>query len=89
MRYIKEYMDKFEDEYFSPWKKEEDNRGEMWKVPLKEPDFEICIKKIGMPEDRIRFWVLLSKDTMKKYINGKVNDYKYAIIEKYKKGNFT
>ena len=32
MKYIKEYMDKFEDEYYYPLREEEDNRGEMWKV---------------------------------------------------------
>ena len=67
----------------------EKNRGEMWKIPLKQPDFEICIKKIGMPEDKIRFWVRLSKDTMRKDINGKITGYKYVIVEKSKKGSFT
>lgn len=89
MKYIKEYMNKFEDEYYYPWRKDEDNRGEMWKVSLKPPDFEICLKKIGMPEDKIPFWIKLSEDTMKKDLNRKFVDYSHVIVQKLKKGGFT
>ena len=81
MKYIKEYWD-----YYEP-------KGKKWKLPLKMPDFIICLKKIGMDDHTLETWVRLHglKSFQKIEIgsNKKDPDITHIIIEKSEKDKFT
>ena len=57
MKYIKEYS------YWDDWDDEEnwgmgehDERGERWLVPLHQPEFYICLRKLGMSDEKFEVW---------------------------------
>ena len=56
-------------------------KSKVWVVPLKEPHFEISLKKIGMTDNQINDWKRL-------YRNGVFKNLK-TITLKYKDGGFT
>jgi hypothetical protein len=75
MKYIKEYYD------YNAY-------GKKWKLSLKEPDFFVCLKKVGMPEDKILYWKALYKfGTFWNYLKGK--HVEYIILQQSPKNYFT
>lgn len=95
MKHIETY-EKYDNEYWD-WEdypkywKEEDNRGEMWKLPLKKPDFYICLNKVEMPEDQQNFWKRSLDDGMyQKDIHRNFHpEIKYMILQRSNTGYFT
>jgi hypothetical protein len=53
MKHIKKY--KIED-FVKGWEPYEKPKGKKWKIPIKLPDFYICLKKAGMPDEQFKQW---------------------------------
>lgn len=92
MKYLKRFEGRWSDDwnrFYDDW--EEDDRGEMWKIPLKKPDFYICLNKVEMPNDQQNFWKRSLDAGM--YItdmNRKIDsNIKYMILQRSNTGYFT
>jgi hypothetical protein len=70
---------------------EYDERGEMWLVPLHQPEFYICLRKLGMSDEKFEVWKnLYNKKVFQKDINYNPNiGVDHIVVEKSKKGTFT
>lgn len=88
-------FEKFEDWYYDyqpyEWEKLNDDRGQMWKIPLKKPDFYICLDKVEMPKDQQTFWKRsLDNGMFVKDINRKIDDsITHMILQRSFTGYFT
>ena len=75
MKYIKEYS-------------EYDERGSKWKIPLKEPDFFICLRKVKMSEEIFERWKNLYRHKIFLKDNYSL-DKNYIILQQSPTGYFT
>ena len=76
MKYIKEY---------NFW----DNYGKKWKVPLKEPDFFICLHNAGINDEELKRWKHLYNMNIFHKTNSIEKKPKYIILNKWASGHFT
>ena len=59
MKYLKTFEDTLEDKAYG--KKMDQQRDQVWVVPLKMPDFLLSLHKIGMNDKNIGHWMHLHK----------------------------